>query len=218
MEPQIPPVPPTPKINNSLVFIMSILLIVTVAIAGLFYFQIQKLSKELSQYQTLVSPAPIATTYPTADWKTYTNTKYNFSFKYPSDWEILDRFGGPIMIAPIVDTENVNKTFEENVLEGGYDGGKQLISLLSITQGGGTPSSGQYWEIIKTSIQIDSKTADKYTSTNIKDTPNGKFVKGDINTTVLIQLIDDYVIDYTLMDQRYTQTYDQILSTFKFLE
>lgn len=37
------------------------------------------------------SPCPKTTTFSTPDeianWKTYTNTKHNFSFKYPPDWE-----------------------------------------------------------------------------------------------------------------------------------
>jgi hypothetical protein len=33
------------------------------------------------------SPCPTPTPDPTADWKTYTNNQYNFSFKYPGDWE-----------------------------------------------------------------------------------------------------------------------------------
>ena len=60
-EPIIPPATHKPEVKNSLVLIMSVLLIVTVAIAGLFYFQIQKLSKELSKYQIQISPAPTAT-------------------------------------------------------------------------------------------------------------------------------------------------------------
>jgi len=82
---QIPTSKP-PKSQKPLVLIMSVLLIVTVAIAGLFYFQIQKLSKELSQYQTQPSPTPTATPDPTADWKTYTDPKGKYSLKYPTDW------------------------------------------------------------------------------------------------------------------------------------
>lgn len=33
-----------------------------------------------------VSPSPIST----ADWKTFTNTKYGFSFKYPNDWGVVE--------------------------------------------------------------------------------------------------------------------------------
>jgi len=81
-EPIIPPATHKPEVKNSLVLIMSILLIVTVAIAGLFYFQIQKLSKELSKYQIQPSSTPTATADPTADWKTYTNDEYRIEIKY----------------------------------------------------------------------------------------------------------------------------------------
>jgi hypothetical protein len=33
-------------------------------------------------------PTPSDTPISTADWKTYTNTKYDYSFKYPSDMEV----------------------------------------------------------------------------------------------------------------------------------
>jgi len=82
---QIPTSKP-PKSQKPLVLIMSVLLIVTVAIAGLFYFQIQKLSKELSKYQTQPSPTPSATPDITVNWKTYSDPKGKYSFKYPTDW------------------------------------------------------------------------------------------------------------------------------------
>jgi len=54
----IPPSSRVPQIKSFLLIIMPILLIVTVAIAGLFYFQIKKLSRELSQLQVPVQPTP----------------------------------------------------------------------------------------------------------------------------------------------------------------
>jgi len=92
------PTPQLPKIKNPLVLIMSILLIVTVAIAALFYFQIQKLSKELTKYQTQPSPTPTATTDETADWKTYLNPENNFSFKYPPELSIYNNKKGLVEI------------------------------------------------------------------------------------------------------------------------
>ena len=86
------PVSQSPKIKNLLVLIMSILLIITVTIAGLFYFQIQKLSKELAKYQTQASSTPTATSDPTADWKMYTVTTdpalnlANYQIKLPPAW------------------------------------------------------------------------------------------------------------------------------------
>ena len=94
MEPQIPSAPPTPKTNNSLVLIMSVLLITTVAIAGLFYFQIQKLSKKINEDKTPVQTTPIVQTpspEPTlkVGFKKYTNEKYSFGFIYPETYKIL---------------------------------------------------------------------------------------------------------------------------------
>lgn len=91
-----------PKASNFLVILLSILLLLSVLIAGFFAFQTQKLVAELRVMNTLrdkneelivktpePTTEPIATDSstvdPTANWKTYTNTKFNFSFKYPND-------------------------------------------------------------------------------------------------------------------------------------
>lgn len=97
--PSTPPSPPVKMsvmgssgIKSSLLVIMSICLLIATGLAGLFYFQIQKLSKKLAQYQaqpsstSLVSPEPSAEVG-TANWKTYTNKKYNFSIKYPNFYQ-----------------------------------------------------------------------------------------------------------------------------------
>jgi len=98
--PSTPPVPqapshsPAPQTKNSLVLIMSILLIITVAIAGLFYFQIQKLSKELIENknpaatsEAVLTPSPQPTIK--SGWEKYTNTKYGFEFIYPQEYKVL---------------------------------------------------------------------------------------------------------------------------------
>lgn len=37
-----------------------------------------------------VTTAPVTTPDPTAGWKTYANSTYKFSYKYPSDWLVKD--------------------------------------------------------------------------------------------------------------------------------
>src|SRR5205809_683958 len=40
------------------------------------------------------SPSPTSTLDPSLNWKTYKNTKYGYSIKYPQDWLILvDLYG-----------------------------------------------------------------------------------------------------------------------------
>lgn len=106
-EPIIPPATHKPEVKNSLVLIMSILLIIAVAIAGLFYFQIQKLSKELSKYQIQPSPTPTATTNPTANWKTYTNTQYKYSVKYPADYSVIETSSDYVRFFPGINNPNL---------------------------------------------------------------------------------------------------------------
>ena len=94
-----------PKHNNFLVILLSILLIISVAIAGFFAYQTQNLVKELTVLKAQEKVVAVATTEPTiepiatnsaittsdpiASLKTYTSTKYGFSFKYPADTKIM---------------------------------------------------------------------------------------------------------------------------------
>ncbi len=89
-----------PKSNNFLVILLSILLFISVAIAGFFSFQTQKLVKELTVLKTedkvvvvateesTVEPVEIESSEvdPTVGWKTYTNS--DFTYKYPSEWKV----------------------------------------------------------------------------------------------------------------------------------
>lgn len=78
-----PILPEQPKQNNFLVILLSVLLFLSVSIAGFFAYQTQMLVKELTSMKA--TSTPISTEEPKddpmADWKTYTNEK--FSFKYP---------------------------------------------------------------------------------------------------------------------------------------
>lgn len=108
MENQTPIVPPvTPQVaveqplpagevgkqSSFLTILLSVLLLLAVSIAGFFAYQTQKLVKELQITNTPTTEStsvPVATDSatvddPTADWKTYTNEEYGFSFKYPNN-------------------------------------------------------------------------------------------------------------------------------------
>jgi hypothetical protein len=86
----------TPQPQKSMVLPIVITVIITslVLVAGFFGYQYFQMKK---QNATLTEPAPtvLPTTQPTSltnsvpvDWKTYTNTKYIYQFKYPQNWEI----------------------------------------------------------------------------------------------------------------------------------
>lgn len=85
-----PQVVEQPKSNNFLLILLSILLLISVSIAGFFAFQTQKLvgelrmkNEELKNTATTTEP----TADPTANWKTYEITEVNTSFKIPPELE-----------------------------------------------------------------------------------------------------------------------------------
>lgn len=91
---QVKPLEPTKnKGGNFLTVFLSILLLISVVIAGLFAYQTQKLVKEIIKLQFTPSPPastePSSTIDPTIDWKTYTINLNNLTFKYPSDKEVF---------------------------------------------------------------------------------------------------------------------------------
>jgi hypothetical protein len=70
--------------KNSRGFAHLIILIIPVLIGlGLVGYLVLKQS-------TLSQPAPTSPTDQTVDWKTYTNTSFNYSFKYPQDWYLKE--------------------------------------------------------------------------------------------------------------------------------
>lgn len=61
--------------------------IVLVVVGGIVFLNSQYRTK----YFTFTNYAEQVPTTPTTDWKTYTNTQYNFSFSYPSDFALTSQ-------------------------------------------------------------------------------------------------------------------------------
>jgi len=147
-----------PKQSNFLVILLSILLIISVAIAGFFAFQTRKLVKELTILKSKEKIVSVATTEPTvepvatnsasatpdttANWKTYTDPKQRFLIKYPATWRIVagDLFGtGPKEIAEDVlwavnnfdiNTNTMNKIVDD--LGKQFPNRKQTINKIKV--------------------------------------------------------------------------------------
>jgi len=75
--------------------ILIILLSIVISSGGTYLFVDNESSKEESNLQSQINDLEkqltilknSSVTDETANWKTYTNTKYGFSFKYPKEWE-----------------------------------------------------------------------------------------------------------------------------------
>jgi hypothetical protein len=89
----VPTATSLPAQNNSKVMLVLVTIIIFLLSAtGFLYYQNQKLKITVSnpqQGQITLTPTLLPSTIPdpTANWKTYTNTKYGYSFKYPSEWK-----------------------------------------------------------------------------------------------------------------------------------
>lgn len=67
-----------------------VLLVLALAIAGGAYY----LGTQKGSWKAQEATNTTSTTNQTADWKTYTNKRYGYSLKYPSDWHVwnIDRY------------------------------------------------------------------------------------------------------------------------------
>lgn len=178
---------------------------------------------------------------PTADWKTYTNNKYNFSIQYPIDFktnEITSQYDDTfsvditnqqmereqgvdddkMVISVIVGRKDFKRT---DFYYGGYEWTRSVLELLSNVQNG-VNEDHKYDTITKLeSINVVGFTGAKYkaipkqgTATEGFSTLNVALMKGDKTFLISGHTGNDILIFNT----PYSKTFNQILSTFKFLE
>ncbi|MCL5407548.1 MAG: hypothetical protein M1429_03575 [Patescibacteria group bacterium] len=86
------------KTLKILLIILGVLLLVSVGVI----FWLSKNSS--TKFQTSPTNTPnstsLAPNIDTSDWKTFANTKYGYSFKYPSNWYLYDSNLGLITVQP----------------------------------------------------------------------------------------------------------------------
>ena len=221
---QIPTSKP-PKSQKPLVLIMSVLLIVTVAIAGLFYFQIQKLSKQLSKYQTQPSPTPTATSDPTVNWETYNSPlaygkDFWFSFKYPNSirtggygsipgpfTEKYTSLGG--LSDPTVLKESTNASFDGFAIYGVINEAGSIEKYVDneiVAMSKSELTSNK--NLIKNPISLNGI---KGYSVDFSPTLKYYYLSSSDEKTIII-------ISRVYANQTFLTIFDQILSTFKFID
>lgn len=83
--------------------ILAGILFFTFIISAFFAGMIYQGKKDLSAYQqSNVITKPSSTPNPTANWKTYTNAKYGFEFKYPATHDIAAFGNNKVEISPAI--------------------------------------------------------------------------------------------------------------------
>jgi len=197
-----------PKTNSFLVILLSILLLISLSIAGFFAFQNQKLIKELTALQ--VVPTPVAIVEPTeipvvavgmTDWKIYNNEGL-FTYQYPSEYTE----SGMGVMSPL----NPIRNQKDSTLQDGelklefypekFEGSTTSESCWQDHSSGGGKITG------RGSIMVDGKS---YETVLWEGNGTGEFLCIANNGYRI--LINKYPAKTTRQDE-----YVDILSTFKF--
>ncbi len=195
------------KINAWTAVLMTLLVCVVVAALGMTYLLGRYESKqidlenqitELQKTSTSISASEAVDE--TADWKTYTNTTYGFSFKYPEDWIKTDSGEGLVQlyspVNPSTEGRELNSTETKIVV---YVKNVKDINNLEnyVIQEGGEISS-------KKDIIIDNISSKQFITTP------------EIGTKVTLAFVPKDDRYFEILCAENSDRLDTILSTFQF--
>ena|SRR3989344_1091106 len=197
------PVSPPPK-KSFHPILTTFLILFLLAATSVFAYQNMQLQRQIAILQVQPTPTPLPAEAsakegdPTANWKTYTNDKYGYSFKYPEDIETV--VCNPETVFPI---NIVRKHDPCNSDAGGF--AIRIISPDSASKLRGQYS--KYYVIKEGSIEIDGLKATKFQLTRNSSEPAPI---PDKTSYILLS----HAGNWFLMDS--VESHDQIISTFKF--
>lgn len=202
--------------NASIIIIsvLAILLVISATAAGYLYLQSQNQIPPV-QYtpppsaQPTVQPSPTPTPAPitqdeTANWKTYTDSKYNYSVSYPNNWTY------ELSLLPYQQAESLGLHSPPKNTDPNDPTRFSDTAFIQITA-----STGDY-----SSIGINKEWT---TNTSIAGLDAYKKLTPATNQASAQELVafkkgDQYFIAFmSYTKPEFVKTFDQILSTFKFL-
>lgn len=203
------PQPVYEKKNNFIVILLTALLLLSITIASFFAYQTQRLVSELNSLQSKLTP--VATVQPTSDallsWETYTGKI--FSFRYPKGMTLLKQqnIEDPSNSQNIGDSVSLSngeyKLQVSSNFNGGWGGNPCLITKERIIDG----HSSQLLLFGKPIGETDN-CSDEYSG--LVALIENKIFQHPYPVIVELQLQDSN-------KSADTELFDQILSTFKFV-
>lgn len=213
----------TDSYSCGIVHLALIFIIVIAAIGGVGYFMYkngqltqldQKTQKQQANNIVEKNEKPSPTSKPTSNWKTYTNEEYGLSFKYPKDWQIVtysdfDEYTS-VCLSP-----TKCATPEELQSLDIYSG------LIEIGLGPRIKfNNPQFSTKIGINNNINANLAEEYTGTN----HSNSHLWNKHVITYSYEIEDGWTNSITFTadiekgEDEYLNTFNKILSTFKFTE
>ncbi len=200
---------PSQKKFPTLIFLLTILLVGAVVFGAYFYLQVRTMT--LDKIAPSPTPAPIASSDPTADWHIYTNNESGYSIKYPNN---MVRLICPKEELNLVNKEEGDTRLEPVEMSSCARDGRYTLETKTYSSPQDPPEQSKYYKIEEKTITLGGITGKQYTLTytNIGAGPYPEwytFVKVEKDKKT-------YEIYFSSKDQ--LVTFDQILSTFKFTD
>lgn len=212
--PEAPPPPPTPTKKSNPVLWLAIGFLFLSIVGGGGYFVMNFAKRPQPTPSPTPTPTPTETPDPTASWKTYTNENIGFLLKYPSDWSLKPYdistnypLHGLVQLA-----SNINSESLDGMIILSYWDNQNRLSLEEIEnkykgEAGGPDIYFPNGEM------IDFLGKQAYKGENVSCAPMMCDRIAIIKETKVIEIKSLYGAV-----NRNKEIFDQILSTFKFIE
>lgn len=196
----------------------AVVILFTIA-GGAYYFMRVKSSTAIpAQTQTVIPTTQPSTIDETANWKTYTNSKYGYTLKYPSNWSLVEQLSGSYI--DIYDQPNITQPQL-------HDGSWVKISISNDERQGRiqpSDSIGTKKEIANKVFEekIADITLDKYSAfKTVSDILSGSQTDARPTTNIVAKIDSNtFVISFSNPDKNQYEKdlniFNEIISTFKF--
>ena len=210
------PQPPRFPLLLVLLSLLSLLLLLSTGYLAYQNMQLQKQIKKLSSQQ--ITTTPSTTPDPTANWKTYTNTSWDISFKYPAEWVDIIPSGESFISEGSANKVNLR------IDKGRYYNNVPLDPYsTAFTVAVGQHPGGDNENTKIADIKVDGHDAVIISMDGLQSTQEAPsflydYIVRDGNSlfTLSFWSADGAKSKENITNQK--QTFDQILSTFKFID
>jgi hypothetical protein len=217
--------PVLPKSKNWLVILL-IFFVVILSFGTAAYFAYQNV--QLKKQVTKISPtspnplsSPTPTTDPTVNWKTYTNSVFNYSFKYPLAWSVGTKGQADASTATGIIISNPCS----------YDNGDLCQQIMLTAEKSANKNDVTPDFILNQNDVISEKNTSSVSEATVYSFADYQKNYGTSGRLLFVAVMNNGTVKFTITyeesqkrktfispnDWQGKPTFDQILSTFKFL-